>query len=431
MINNSWQSQSIMISNGTETTNRINRKDLKKIAFFTLIFLYFYLGKWKIFTIFRVSTDYLFWVFIGILLTCFLVFERKVRVNKEIIPIIIYIAYQFFEYNRSAYPSVALPLFLFNILTLWVFLFVKEKAGYEVGLTNCLYFGGIYYSIMVLLQSALPEFINHLRELLLVSVDVAFGLRGYENTTRYLSGLASNSAVAAFFIAMMVGICISKALVNNKRFQNIIIAILGFTALFLTQKRSLALGTILAVLIVVLLFRKDIVRKIRFVMLLLVLGSIAIYVMYRTMPAMTIFLNRLFQNQDLFSGRSSMYDTMMTWYQSSPIFGVGIGTANYTFGYGGHNCYRQLLGEEGIVGCIIYAILIGPYMYKLFNGLTIAWNSTERRVETEPLLSAAICLTIILIYALVGNPFYDFTFCLTLFMILAIPTQIIGGKENG
>ena len=108
--------------------------------------------------------------------------------------------------------------------------------------------------------------------------------------------------------------------------------------------------------------------------------------------------------------------------------GAGIGTANYLFGYGGHNCYRQLLGEEGIIGCIIYGLLVIPYLVSLFRQLYTSWNSPVQNKNTEPLLSASICLVIILIYALVGNPFYDFTFCLTLFMILAVPTQIRGEK---
>ena len=221
--------------------------------------------------------------------------------------------------HRSAYSSTALPAFIFNILTLWVFVFVKDREGYEKTFLNCLYYGGLYYAVTVVLQAAFPSVLNRVREILLTSVDVAFGLRGYENTTRYLSGLASNSAVAAFFISMMVAICASRFLLNNQRYKHAVIAGVGMVTLFLTQKRSLALGTALAVVIVVLVFRKGIARKFRFLMGLFIVGSVSLYIMYRVMPAMTIFLNRLFQNQDILSGRNRMYDEMMVWFQANKL----------------------------------------------------------------------------------------------------------------
>lgn len=425
MINNSGQLLNTMVSSGNEDNyQERTKKDLKQILFFALIYFYFYFGKWNVFTIFRISTDYLFWLFIAALLAVFLVFERKIRINKELIPIGIYLLYQFFEMQRSAYSPTAIPAFLFNILTIWVFLFLKNRSGYEKSLIRCLYYGGLYYTCTVLIQAVFPDFANGLREDLLVGVDVAFGLKGYENSTRYLSGLAANSAVAAFFIAMMIGIAMSRIIQKNGLWKHLIVSAIGFVTLFLTQKRSIALGTAMAVIIIVIFFRKDIAKKFKLLMSIFVIGGIGIYFMYRTMPAMTIFLNRLFNNQDILSGRNGMYDVMLTWYQSNPVFGVGIGTANYTFGYGGHNCYRQLLGEEGIVGCLVYACLVIPYIVKLFKNLYLAWNSKEEQPAIEVLLGSSICIVIILIYALVGNPFYDFTFCLTLFMLLAVPTQI-------
>ena len=278
--------------------------------------------------------------------------------------------------------------------------------------------------ITVFLQAIFPTVINELRRNLLTSTDTETALRGFQNTTRYLSGLAANSAIAAFFISMMVGIAMSRVFLRKRTGFNICFSLLGMVSLFLTQKRSFALGTILAIIIVVLLFKRDIAKKFRFIMTLFIVGSIGLYIMYRVSPAMTIFMNRLFQNNDILSGRNNMYEIMAEWFRKSPIIGVGIGTANYSFGYGGHNCYRQLLGEEGILGCIIYLMMVGPYLIKLFGELIQSWNSHEENKYTEILLGASICLTIVLIYALVGNPFYDFTFCLTMFMLLAIPTQI-------
>ena len=423
MINRLNQSQNIMISDGNNNFQTV-KSDKKCLLFYIIIFLYFFFGKWKVFTVFRISTDYLFWLFIGAVVALFLLIERKKQVTSSVLPFLVYLVYQFFEMIRSLYTTTAQPAYIFNVLTVFTFLYVKNKKGYEKFFIKCLYIGGIYYTFSVVIQSIFPDFVNKIREVILADADVALGLRGYENATRYLSGLAPNAAITAFFIAMMVSICITQVILCKEIKKNVILSFIGIAAMFLTQKRSLVLGTILALVIVFLLFREGIARRLRFLMIFLVVGSISLYIMYLSIPAMTIFMNRLFHNEDLLSGREHYYDTMMTWFKSNQIFGVGIGTANHVFGVGGHNSYRQLLGEEGIVGCFIYGVMIIPYIISLFRKLKISWNAHEMGKDTSTLLSASICLIIILIYALVGNPFYDFTFCLTFFMLLAVPTQV-------
>ena len=178
MINNSKQLQNTMVSFGSNTIDKVaSKRDIKSIVFFALIFIYFYIGKWKIFTIFGISTDYVFWLFIIGWLTIVLLFEQKIRISKNIAPIILYALYQFIEMQRSAYPTTAGISFLFNVVTLWVFLFVVNRRGYERMFIKCLYCGGIYYTVMVLLQAITPFSINHIREVLLARVDVEAGLR--------------------------------------------------------------------------------------------------------------------------------------------------------------------------------------------------------------------------------------------------------------
>ena len=423
MINRFNQSRSTMILDGNNAC-KSGQSNKKCLLFYMIIFLYFFFGKWKVFTFFHISTDYLFWGVIAAVLAIIVFIERKKQVSISMLPFLIYLGYQFIEMERSSYMTTARPTFIFNVLTIFTFFYVKNRKGHERYFIKCLYIGGIYYSFSVVIQSVFPDFLNKVSENLLVDADVAFGLRGYENSTRYLAGLAPNAAISAFFIAMMVAICFAQIVLDDNRLKNIIYFIIGIISLLLTQKRSLALGIFLSIIIVYLLFRKGIARRFRFLMILLIVGSVSLYVMYRIMPAMTIFMNRLFHNEDVMSGRSGMYSIMETWFQSNQMLGVGIGTANSIFGYGGHNCYQQLLGEEGIIGCLIYGVMIIPYIVSLLKKLKICWNAQEMGRNTAILLSASICVVTILIYALVGNPFYDFTFCLTFFMLLAISTQV-------
>lgn len=79
MIYNSGQFQNTTISNGEISyANDYSAKDSKRTIFYLIIFLYLFFGKWNIFTIFRVSTDYLFWAILFVFFAVCLFLVRKV-----------------------------------------------------------------------------------------------------------------------------------------------------------------------------------------------------------------------------------------------------------------------------------------------------------------------------------------------------------------
>ena len=226
----------------------------------------------------------------------------------------------------------------------------------------------------------------------------------------------------------MLSITISRVLLQKNTIKNVGITIIGLIALILTQKRSFVIGIFFSTAITVLFFNKNLKKKIRDILLAIVLGGAFIYILYLCLPAMTIFLRRIFENEDVLSGRDAYYDVMKKWISESPLLGKGLGTCNGTFGVGGHNCYLQLLSETGIIGCVIWTSLVYPYIHSTAKLLLKFWNDPiiiqKKDDNVESLLSATIAIVLILVYAFFGNPFYDFTFCLTFFMLLAVPTQV-------
>jgi O-antigen ligase len=194
------------------------------------------------------------------------------------------------------------------------------------------------------------------------------------------------------------------------------------------------IGIFFSTAITVLFFNKNLKKKIRDILLAIVLGGAFIYILYLCLPAMTIFLRRIFENEDVLSGRDAYYDVMKKWVSESPLFGKGLGTCDGTFGYGGHNCYLQLLSETGIIGCVIFARLVLPYIHSTVKLLLKYWNdpiiNQKKDDNLESILSATIAIALILIYAFFGNPFYDYTFCLTFFLLLTVSTQLSANKET-
>lgn len=400
-----------------------------------ILSIYFFLGKLSLYTKLRISMDYLFWIVISAFLVIEMLFSRWNKRRIHFFPVFLYLAYQLFEVFNSSYREIAISVFVFNVITMCVFTYFIGKKGIENNFFHYLHIGGLFFSITIILQAMIPNVINSIRLNMLSYADYAISQRGYENTTHYLAGLAPNVAVAAFFVAMMTSQSVAKVLLKQQTSKNVIISAVGLLAILLTQKRSFAIGMILAVGIVVLLFNRSLEKKIKYILIGTIIGGIALYCLYLYLPAMTILINRIFHNDNALSGRELYYDQMKQWISEHIMIGKGIGTCNAVFGVGGHNCYLQLLAETGIIGCTIYAYLVIPYIYNTGKLLRKCWNDPvgikENPKKAVCLLTTGIAITVILIYAFFGNPFYDYTFCLTFFMLLAVSTQMYeGGGDN-
>jgi hypothetical protein len=419
------------INKNSESANSMNAIGEKLILF--ILFIYFIFGKIKIFTVFGISLDYLFWIILSFFLIIEVLLQRWEK-NNSIIPAVMYLVYQFYELLNSEYRDKATVVFAFNVISILIFTyFINKKRAHEI-FFSYLYKGGLFYSITIILQSIVPDIINNLRKIILSNVDYSISQRGYENATKYMAGLAPNVAVAAFFISIMLSITISRVLLQKNTIKNVGITIIGLIALILTQKRSFVIGIFFSTAITVLFFNKNLKKKIRDILLAIVLGGAFIYILYLCLPAMTIFLRRIFENEDVLSGRDAYYDLMKKWISESPLLGKGLGTCDGTFGYGGHNCYLQLLSETGIIGFVLFAYLVLPHMHDTAKQLLKCWNDPiiilKSNDKVENLLSATIAIILIIFYAFFGNPFYDYTFCLTFFLLLTVSTQLLDVNEE-
>lgn len=388
--------------------------------------VYCFLGKYKIFTLLGISTDYLFWIIISGVLTLGILINHYIPKNKTILASAIYIIYSLFEMVRGNGYSARIA-FVFVFISVVFFLKVLNKKNLHILLLNILFWGGFFFTITVIIQLLVPDVINSLRVLLLSSRDYTISQMGYENTTNYLSGLAINSSCAAFFISIFNGIVFSKLLFEGKKMRNGVLLMLGLIALLLTQKRMLVIAFLLASLVTVLICKKDIAYKFKFIMLFAIVALIAFAYAIEKIPAMTIFIDRLFNNTNLLSGRENFYDEMLVWFKSNPVIGVGLGKANSVWGYGGHNCYIQLLAETGIIGFVIYMSFVGPFIISTIKKLIYYWNYTNVEDNKEiitTLVASVVGIIIILFYAISGNPFYDYIYCLTFFALIAVSSQI-------
>lgn len=282
-------------------------------------------------------------------------------------------------------------------------------------------------SVSIVLQAIVPAFIKIIQR-------VIFGDRVYQSVQRYhrlgyLTGISMQNSVAVWFSAVLlsfaVGIILTKE--KNSLRQSALIC-LCILSIILTKKRAILLAAAIASYFLYLNFNsKKSSAAVRMVFVSLILVA-AGFVAYRVIPQFQFMWDKTFNADRALSGREAMWLDMTAMFLSAPLFGVGAGTCHRLYGYGGHNCYLQLLGEYGIVGfCLFILGFIIPYVRSLIRAKE--YLKTERyTAEASSLMTALFMQTVFFIYCVSGNPVFDFVFFLMHFANMAITQNILNGK---
>lgn len=149
----------------------------------------------------------------------------------------------------------------------------------------------------------------------------------------------------------------------------------------------------------------------------------AVIIAYTTIPAATLIIDRMLNSGgDVLSGRETFWNYAMEMFHRHPIIGEGFLSFNdYAFNQGfryygerwnyqAHNVYLQLLGETGIIGFSLIAILI---ILIIIKAISIAKHNLN---------FGDVCLVywIVLfgVYSLTGNTLYYP--CQMIILVLAI-----------
>lgn len=267
-------------------------------------------------------------------------------------------------------------------------------------------FKGIFclFIFSMFLESMLPEVFRILFGI------VSFGDAEMRAMTSggAIAGLAFEKAYAAFICNLGLGIAFS-GFVRYKSKKFIIQIIVIMTALMMTGKRTLFIIPIAILLVYVILFSKNN----KFIKLAGVgLGITAfIVIAYTAIPGAALIIDRIVNGStDLLSGRETFWTYAMEMFHKNPIFGTGFLSFNeYAYNQGflyygdrwnyqAHNVYLQILGEMGIVGCILIVLLIG-----LITKKAVILAQTFRDFWSVLLVYWIILFGI---YSLTGNTLY-------------------------
>lgn len=253
---------------------------------------------------------------------------------------------------------------------------------------------------------------------------------------RMCTGFTSQTVISAEFI--IIGICAVYCMMpfaNRKRkIMLLLLEVVFIAGVLLTGKRSSPL--LLAVAYFFAETRSTVPSK-RFrrtANIILIAAAVSILAYFFVMPRFVGSRNsivrflELFQNDeaDISNGRFNIYSIVIDQFYKKPFFGSGWGWVKKNTNYvGAHNIYLQLLCECGIVGSIpFFAAFVSSFLSTLRHTRSIvAYGNTEIMAVLK---FSLFTQTFILVYGMVGNPIYDYSFLL--WYVVAVCMDACAGR---
>lgn len=227
-------------------------------------------------------------------------------------------------------------------------------------------------------------------------------------------GITIEPGFNAFVITMFIAIFFGKYLCCKKnKAINILLLSVGVFCLFLTGKRGLLLGNIVAMVTLIFIFAKDDKRKIIKYIFSFILIVIISYIIITNIPAANVIIerfNRYKDAGDITNGRSDLYKIMWENIKENTLLGSGIrSTVKLLGGNDGHNIYIQLFSELGIVGLSVFLYSFAISLIRSIKIEKIMLKNQNINLENrKKIIAQNIYIQIFfLAYGMTGNPLYN------------------------
>lgn len=220
-------------------------------------------------------------------------------------------------------------------------------------------------------------------------------------------GFTNQTSINGFYISLGLAICFIQVLLANKKKMYFFLLPFFIIALLLSGKRGFLVASAISTLLILFLLKKVSLKAIAIIGLILLMIWFSIMYMIDLYPETEIVFSRfIFDHnesvRDLSSGRTELYKIAIELFLANPIQGIGYGCFAWFADKGTHNVYLQLLCETGIVGFLLFILIL---LVNFFESLkTIKFANGERR---KYLLYSIYFQLFFMIYSMSGNPLTD------------------------
>lgn len=295
---------------------------------------------------------------------------------------------------------------------------------------------GVFYALSVMFSYFNPRLYQHVF-LSILRPNIAHRIT-LEMQKGFHSGFTGQVAYTAGYIVNAMGIICCCWIINDKSksIKEISLFIIMFLGLLFTQKRAHLLLFFISWFFVYVQYSRFTYEKVKKIFKVSLLSLLTISLFAATIARTNlgqILFGRLietfyvyFSGGDITSRRIFLYKHAWDIFLQNPIWGIGWGNFSKTV-VGNitvhtemqvHNIYLQLLCETGIIGFIL---ILSPFFATYFYTIkTTRMVSLNRKHFTYKWISVVLyslyVQTFFLLYGLVGNPLYDYSFLMMYFL---------------
>lgn len=296
-------------------------------------------------------------------------------------------------------------------------------------------FVGFFYAFFTILSFLSSDFYFGFiyPKLSVISAREATRLTNYY-ASGYMAGITAHYSTNGIYIGLgtipfFVCAVLEKNYLKKKRLAVFCAFLSILLALALTGKRAHLIFTLAALIIVMYFYYSD-QKYSRVVKMLfyLILASVAIYIVSLFIPQIMNAYNRILQGiaeNNLDNGRDALSAYALVASASAQVFGHGWSWfSQYNVvspGDHAHNTYYQLLCETGVVGFTLY---VGFLVIILVRDIRFLIKICRRKQDYMARDRVVVCCAVayeifFMMYMVTGNPLYEFSCYMPLFLFIA------------
>lgn len=276
-------------------------------------------------------------------------------------------------------------------------------------------------SISIIVNMFIPQLFSKYLYFLIDGGASAIPRLNGEINAHIFSGIVGEKGEAAYLMVLAIIISLSNIVpTKNKepvKKSEYVWLIIYLIALILPAKRMLfAIGILICVFFI--LFWTNSKKRFWYVILGIIVGILGIFIALKV-PALNTLINRFlsYSEDTTGNGRIYLWEKAIEMYNKKPLLGYGYGTYNTYTKYSGvilsstgewnayaHNIYYQMLGEIGIVGVILFTIMLLDTISH-----SIKLYCFRKKMESKDVKLLFVGISIIMmniIYGYSGNPIY-------------------------
>lgn len=299
-----------------------------------------------------------------------------------------------------------------------------------------LFYISVFCLIGVLFQFLIPSGFNWIIVKVFPS-DVSSAIIS-RATNGYVTGFTREVSYSTLFLSYGLMYVFFR---DKKLSYKIIWGLIFVFALLLTGKKAQPIFCVLSILLVFFIGSKNIIKKLKIclavaIVLLLIAATYPIWKNISFLSRVVSFIEAVLNDGNeigLTSGRTVLYERALELWEQNKWFGIGwtnfrelgaYGSSQYTtwFQYFDvHNCYLQVLCENGIVGMIIYVALVISTLVCLIRYI--------RKSKKRSVLLTACYLLFFFLYSITGTCLYTDS-CFIIFFLCISYLSSFGSKNE-